>query len=529
MEEQDKEFKREEEKIIEKRNNGIKKKIIDWLKDPYNKIFLAIFIFAIAIRLYFFFITKSQPVWWDASDYLTQAKYFAGKLDFNIFFNPRRPFFLALLWGILFRLGFGEISARFTELIFSIFAIPAIYLIGKMMFNKKIALISAFLLSIFWQHLFFSFRLMTEIPAMTFFLFSVYFFWKGYVKKNNKILIWFGVFLGLAFLTRAGTLVMFAIFPLYLLVTERLKFLKNKHLWYSGLIILLIMSSFFVFIYFKQGGNPITPFLGLTAESTEIGASRFGDIMGIKGIFEYTSFFPVYFGKTLLILFLISLSLFLFNLIINLDLIFKNKLGKLNRNFFILVWALVPFIYHTIFMGHMEPRYILMAFPPFFLILSGGILTISDFLKKYYKYLGILIIIVILALGAHYQLNHADELIKIKSTSYLEIKQSGEWMKENSNPEDIIVSSSRFQIAYYSERKTYPFHLGSELGFLRANESDFDKFVQEYKPKYLMISVFENHDEWVFSYPEKHKDIWMPVQVYGKREQPVVIIYKSNY
>ena len=35
-----------------------KEKIKNWLKDPSNLIFIGIIIFAIAIRLYYFFLTK---------------------------------------------------------------------------------------------------------------------------------------------------------------------------------------------------------------------------------------------------------------------------------------------------------------------------------------------------------------------------------------------------------------------------------------------------------------------------------------
>ncbi|MBS3094020.1 hypothetical protein J4456_05580 [Candidatus Pacearchaeota archaeon] len=37
-----------------------------------------------------------------------------------------------------------------------------------------------------------------------------------------------------------------------------------------------------------------------------------------------------------------------------------------------------------------------------------------------------------------------------KISSYQEIKMAGEWIKANSNPEDIIVGGSLPQLTYYS-------------------------------------------------------------------------------
>jgi len=54
MEEQEKEVKK-----------SLKEKIKIWLKDPYNLVILGVIIFAFAIRLYYFSLTKNQPRWWD--------------------------------------------------------------------------------------------------------------------------------------------------------------------------------------------------------------------------------------------------------------------------------------------------------------------------------------------------------------------------------------------------------------------------------------------------------------------------------
>ena len=511
--------------ILEKR----KKKLVGWWEgwwsNNYNKIFLAIFIFAIILRFYFFLQTLDQAIWWDAGDYLNHAKRIAGKFSFYYPFNPRRPFLLALIWAFLMKIGFNEVALRFTEFLFSIAAIPAMYLIGKKMYNEKVGLISSFLLTIFWQHLFFSCRLMTEIPTLTLFLFSVYFFWR-YIEEDKAKMLWlFSLFLGLAFLARAGTLVMFAVFPLFVFIKDKFKIFLNKKLWLSAFLIFLVMSSFFIFIFFTEHVNPITRFLCISkswckdVETGKTRETRFEHIMGPEGILEYIKFMPAYFGWILLLFFSIGIIIHFLNLILGLDLIFKNNKNML-KEVFLLLWWFIPFIYHAIFVWMMSPRYIIMSFPPFFILTSRALLQVGKWLKKYEKSIALIIIILVLILGAYYQIKQANTMIELKKISYKEIKDSGLWLKQNSNPQDIIISMSKPQHTYYAERKVYQ---------PERNLTDFEKQIKKIKPTYLVLSIFEKHPSWLYTYPQEHNQTLIPVKAYYQNNQPILVIYRFNY
>jgi hypothetical protein len=120
-------------------------------------------------------------------------------------------------------------------------------------------------------------------------------------------------------------------------------------------------------------------------------------------------------------------------------------------------------------------------------------------------------------------------------TSFDSIKYAGEWIKENSNPEDIIISASLPQMTYYSERETYPFvrHTSvSDDPTIRETEEDFEKFVAEKKPKYITDSLWEPVPDWVHGYASKHNDTLIPVQGYYLDEaktQISLIIYEVKY
>jgi len=515
MEDSEKEVENQD---IVQRKNKLKKFFFGWVKDKYDLLFLAILIFAIIIRIYFFWVTKTQPVWWDEADYLSFAKIIGKGLSIDYVLSTTRPFFLQMLWALCFKMGLGEISLRLTELIFSILAIWAAYLIGKTIFNKKVGLISAFLLAVFWQHLFFTYRLMTEIPSVTFFLFAVYFFWSGYVKKQDKMLIWFGVFFGLALLTRAAVLMTVLVFLIFLIIVDKHKFLKNKYLWFSVIIALLILSTFLGYIAVEKGGNPVEQFL-------KVGSGRFAmdKAMKFQGILVYSSFFPEYLGKVLLIPFVIGLAVLIFNLAINIDLVLKNKSSKMRKYLFIFLWFLIPFLYHAIVGDHMEPRYLLIAFPAFFIVLSIGLLEIGKWIKQgtKSKIAVIVVILIILLFGAYYQLDQSGKMIKQKASSYAEVKQAALWLKDNTLESETILTRSYYQNIYYSERKTY--------NFVSETEEDFDKEIREIKPDYFILSIFEPYPEWIYSYPDRNKEFLVPIQAYQQGEQAVLIIYKLNY
>jgi hypothetical protein len=520
------------EEETEKGKNKLYKFFFGWIKDNYDKAFIAILIFAIIIRLYFLIITKDQAVWWDTADYLSYFKKLAGVIKFDYLFTPRRTFLLPLIWLSLFKLGFGEFSFHVLEFLFSIFSVIGMYFMGKEIFNKKIALISSFLMSIFWMNLFYSTRIMTEIPTLTFLIFSTFFFWKGYTKKDEKAFIWFGLFLGLAFLARAGTLVMFAVFPIFLLITERFRFFKRKYLWIGVFVTILLMAAFFIYTSYAYQINSLKYFLALTPDTLchlDYGCenipipTRFEDITGISGIFDYFALMPHYFGIVLLSLFLFGLGTFFLALFIRFDLLLKRKSYKFDKYLFILLFALIPFIFQSMFYHGIEDRYLMNAFPAFFIILSFGIIKMGKLIRKYNKQLAIVFIILILSLGAYQQLNYANNLIKSKIPSYLEVKQSGEWIKENSLPTDVIFSASIPQHTYYSERKTYNFM------DKYTNESSFEYYVDLYKPKYLVLSIYEPHSQWAYEYPSYHKDLLIPVKVYQQNEQLILAIYEFNY
>ena len=130
------------EKLVENINNpksdksiDRKEKVLNWFKNPHNALLSLILLFALGIRLYYFNLTKNQPLWWDELVFGSLAKNMIShtwdSTSFIQFESTIRPPFLSFLWSLFIRAGANEAVVRFfLELIPSVLAVFAVYLVG---------------------------------------------------------------------------------------------------------------------------------------------------------------------------------------------------------------------------------------------------------------------------------------------------------------------------------------------------------------------------------------------------------------
>jgi len=318
------------EEIMQKR----KEKIINWIKNPYNFIFLLILVFAIGVRLYYFFLVKNQPVWWDESEYLNMAKSWAFNLEYQ--FDPVRPVLFSLIMALFFKIANTEFLPRVFILLLSMISIAGVYYLGKEIYNKKIGLLASFLMSVFYLHLFFTYRILVDLASLSFFMFAALLFYK-YSKDNSKkkLLYWASALIAIGTLFKITTALLLFAFLIYLLITERLNFLKKKEIWIAAFIFLLILSPYFIWGYLEFNGFVITQ-----AFSRNAPKSFFGGFTILK---NYLILFPSYFSWPLLIAFICGLIM-MYKLFLGFDILIKEKDKKLKRDLYLLLILLIPLI-----------------------------------------------------------------------------------------------------------------------------------------------------------------------------------------
>ena len=364
------------EKEIEKRKFKIKKLFFGWIKDNSDKIFIAVLIVAFLLRLWIFFKTMNQPFWWDEADYLAAAKKWAGiNPSLTDIWYYRRGFLWPLIGSLFFRLGLGEIGMRFLIVLFSTGIVAISYpLITKMFNNKKLALLTSVGLSLSWVILFFTGRVLTDIPAAFFILLALLFFWKGYfLKEGNKFLYFFALFFVLAILTRMQSFMLAPPFLICIFLKEKFKMFKNKQLWITlGIFLLLLVPQFY--LYSVHYGNPITDI-----STYYLGVNNTENVKTFSAaVFNYFIDLPYIISTLIFILLIIGLLYFFADLFIGFDKLLKNE--QLQTKFFALFWIFSLFF----LMGYIgqnsyvEERYITAALPFLFMISVSPLLFIWD-------------------------------------------------------------------------------------------------------------------------------------------------------
>lgn len=505
-------------KLADRELEKRKQKAKTWFKNPYHILLIILLIFALCLYLYYFNITKTQTLWHDEAEYMSMAKFWIFDIPYEI--NPARPVLFPFLISFFLVIGLGELSIRFfLELIPLLISIVIMYLLVLEMYNnKKLALIASLILSVSWIHIFYAMRIMTDSTGFLFGLLAFFCFWKGYTNKKGKVYIWLiGPFVGLAFLSRLTGILFGVSILVFLLLTDKFAFLKNKHIWIS---LVLTFLPIIPYLMWSQStfGNPFAFRAGYTGAAD----SPLGWWM-LQLLIDYPE-------KVFFVFFLIGL-ITLLPMILSLDTLILKKNRKYSADFFLALTILFTLGFFIYFLRAGENRWLIMMSIGIFIFAGKGILLISDYLSKNInKVLAIAFVALVIIFGAYYQLNHADDIIKSKVHTYDQVKEAALWMKEHSELTDLIVSASFPQTTYYAEREVMTFYNFTAREYFTPET--FDKIIESRKPKYLAVSIFEpSNPQWTYVYPEKNQSKYIPVQaLFGdNKEQPILIIYEINY
>lgn len=526
---------------LEKRSEKIKK----WFKNRDNLYLFSIFALAIAIRLFYFWIMKQQPIWWDEAEYMAKAKKLAFGFQWYDYWSPKKPILLTWMFAALYRIGFDETAFRFIIFLFSIFGVAFSYLVVKELFEKKkIAMISAALMSVFWVHLFFTGRLLVELPAATLFFAGLYFFIKGFLKKGPPWNIWLaGIFFSLGFLMRVSYGVYLLSLGIFAILEDKRKVFLNKNVWIAFVLACLIISPFVIFIINSFPKDPFGQFIGINYGRFRVGKTLGDGAMGFKGIPEYIkdvpnvlgtattigmkpSLFSYYFTSPIFLLLLVGLVLFFADLFLGPDLIFKKEYRHLRIKLFILLWLITPYLFFGYTRMYVEQRDTIPVAPFFFAIAGIGAIKIKEALSKYNKYLAVIAVAMLIILGMYIQTVYGYNMILYKINSFKPVKDAGLWLKQNSAPTDIVWTMSTVQNLYYSERETF--------SYSNMKQEDFEKEIAEQKPAFYIASTFEPalNPQWAYLWGQNHPEIAKPVWFWAddpKNPRQFLVVYKMDW
>lgn len=130
---------------------------------------------ALAVRLYYVGVTRDQAVWWDEAEYLLMGRQLAG-IGTEGVVQAWRPIGLPLGIAGFFAFGFGEMAIRLALVLASLLSVWLTYRIGERILGATAAWVGAALFSVCYLPLFYTFRILTEIPHLTMALLAMSFY-----------------------------------------------------------------------------------------------------------------------------------------------------------------------------------------------------------------------------------------------------------------------------------------------------------------------------------------------------------------
>ncbi|MCD6215632.1 MAG: glycosyltransferase family 39 protein [Candidatus Aenigmarchaeota archaeon] len=211
---------------------------------------LILLVFLVAYT-FFFFSQRYKPLWTDESVYISIGKYCMSHGEIG-FFESLRPPVYPLFLGVLWKVGADQLLfGRIFAILFSLATIWVSYLLASRIFNRNIGIISMILVGITYQFIFFSDKLLTDIPSTMLALVSIYLI-TGKNSKRNMFLA--GITAGLAFLTKFPQGIVFVSLCLYLLLRK-----KRKNLLVLILGFGLVLSPYLLYNHIAYS-NMLLPF-----------------------------------------------------------------------------------------------------------------------------------------------------------------------------------------------------------------------------------------------------------------------------
>lgn len=355
------------------------------------------------------------------------------------------------LTDIFYKLfGVFAFSARFASILFGSLTILVVYLLGAQLFNRRIGMISAFLMSI--SYFYIRYTLMEMDQAMTFFiLLAFYFYHKDFVLKS-KIPIITSVLLGVALLIKPITLPFIAGFALCTCIiiyqkTNRNEILRvNRNRIILSLLILLAFAmpilAYNYILYQQKGISDVifSRFLGINQQI-------YSSLQGYNKTFVLSEILTVGFPTLIKALLELDPLIFLLSLFGFLVVFMENqfKSGKL------FVIFQIPALLFLLGTSVLETH--LSTFVPIICLAAG--ITIHKFSEKDYfginkKHILLILLSLILIVNLY--------LMAPTLTSKSAFSQMRVYAAENFVAQDLVIADSRIyrgRIAWMFNDKTY--------------------------------------------------------------------------
>jgi hypothetical protein len=366
---------------------------------------------AAGLRLQWFGV--NEALWADEAVYLLGAQGFAGLADYQL--HASRPPALPWLWATL------------------------------------AGWIAALLLAVFSSHLFLTERVLTDVPALSLWLWVLLLFWRGFVRNDSPGA---ALLLGPAFaallLARFAYVLLLPVLAVMLLATSGPSILRDRRLWISVGLGALVLVPYLLWSWIEYGSPAAAWTLRAQAVSPTY-AARVADVYA-SGLRAYLELIPA----RLLDWVLVALIFAGVSLAVR-DRFAPTAEADSRRDLLVLLWGVGALLMIPL-SGHNEPRFLLPVFPAAFLLIGHVLERLHASLAPRSRVAAAIAILVLLAWPVAEQVRRAQEFIERNAGSFRIRRVVGEWVGANTPAGAWIHSAEPAITEYYSGRRSrwYP-------------------------------------------------------------------------
>ena len=228
-----------------------------------NKTIFYILTLALLIRILFniFYVGINDVPTSDAQDYHQIA---LNLLYFGTYNSPLRPPLFPFLIAILYKIfGINYFAVRIVLSIFGSLTCLIVYKIAKEIFDRQVALIAAFISSVYWMMFYWCGFLLTETLCTFFLTLAVLYLIR--CSKNPRLLyfIYGGMYLGLSALTRSFIFPFFLFLPLWAYFSYK----NNLKLALKSCAIITLTMFFVILPWIVRNYSVTHRFIPITSQS----------------------------------------------------------------------------------------------------------------------------------------------------------------------------------------------------------------------------------------------------------------------
>jgi hypothetical protein len=181
----------------------------------------------------------------DEAVYSGQAAALSGDPTYGGLFQVFRahPLLVQFLVSLVFRITVDDTLARLVAVAFGVAAIPLLYATGSLLYNRRIGLVAAAILTLMPYHVFVSRQILLDAPMATLFLLGIYCMARFTATGDARWLYATAIAGGLAFLAKETAVLLVATIGAMVLVIPEIR-LRAVQVAVAGLLYVAALSPY---------------------------------------------------------------------------------------------------------------------------------------------------------------------------------------------------------------------------------------------------------------------------------------------